>query len=1377
MDTRNKPLNPNERILLERGIATLEANRSLLGDEVVDVALATMREKLAGMDAGGRTLRVPQERKLVTILVADVSGFTAMSETMDHEVVNDVINSLWSRVDKAIQDQGGRIDKHIGDAVQALYGTPTAHEDDPECALRSALKIQSEIQDWKSEQSERFPDYKTQIQNIQLRIGVNTGPALLGTVGTVGEYTAIGDTMNLAQRLESAAPRGGILISHDAHQHVQGIFDVTALEPIIVKGKSEPIQVYTVNGVKPRLDGMETRAISREKEFGQTITALEANRSQLGDDVVDLALTSVREKLAELNDEQRALRVPQQRKLVTILFADVPGFTAMFETMDDEVVNDMINSLWSRVDKAIQDQGGRIDKHIDDVVMALYGTPTAHEDDPERAMRSALQIQSEIQDWKSEQSERFPDYKTQIQNIQLRIGVNTGPALLGTVGTVGEYTAIGDTVNLAQRLKAAAPHGGILISRDAHQHVRGIFDVTALEPIMVKGKSEPIQVYTVNGVRPRSFRDTTRGLEGIETRTIGREAELKQMQDAFEGTLSQRLTHLVTLIAEAGIGKSRALFEFGKWLDSLELPVQLFKGRAVQETSQIPFSLLRGILSSTFEIQENDRASVARQKLERGVRKYTPESETATLYAHFIGHLIGLDYSTSRHLKGILSDARQVRDLAFHYASEFIADIAHDQTVVIFLEDIHWADSGSLDFFDALMRKQPDLPLLIIGLTRSTLFEQRPDWGTGPVRNLSLNLLPLSEADTRRLIAEILQKVPEVPEAIMDLIVKKAEGSPFYVEELIKVLLEGGVIVRGEEQWSVALDRLSYLKVPATLTGLLQARLDSLNPNVRETLQQASVIGRIFWTDIVKHMHNPEYQNVDAPDPITDRLGTLRTKELIYRYEESASREASEFIFKNAILHDVTYESVLLRLRPVYHVQVAEGLVEIGGERANEYAGRVGEHYESAGKWLKAAEWYGRAGRQAQNTYASDSAINYYQKVLGFLNEHGGPEQLQQKLEIFLQLGEVLNWQARYSDAVEIYTAMLNDAEVGGDTIAQARALCGMATSLSFQGDNQASLACAERSEGLARKTDAKLELANALLTQTITRIRLGEAQAALALSEKALEICKELNSQNEMARCLNLLGGAQFISGRVDKAEEYMGDALRIFQELGNRQQGMALLNNLGVIADARGDYDTAFQRYDSALTVARELGDRDGEIVFLANRGGEQVALKNYEAAEVDLRQAIGLAGVTGSWIIPLAFDYRAEALIGLGRYDEAFYSARQALVLAEEDKTPEYIGMAWRTLGMASDKLGRPVHFSDWETHQLGEFDAEDCFSKSLKIFIDADIDLERARTLREWARFEFKRGNKEKGTSMWQEAREIFAKLGAQMEVERMNTLPE
>jgi class 3 adenylate cyclase/predicted ATPase len=1386
MTSLNKPVEPQENQRLERLIAALESQRTLLGDKVTNVALSSLRGKLAAVASGSGILRVPQQRKQVTILFADMSGFTAMSETMDHEIVNDVINSLWSRVDKAIHDHGGRIDKHIGDAVMALYGTLTSRADDPECAIRSALQIQSEILEWKRALSEQLTNYRTQIQNIQLRIGINTGLALLGTVGTVGEYTAIGDTVIIANRLESAAPRGGILISHDVYRYVQGVFDFTVLEPIILKGMTEPIQVYTVNGVKLPASGdvsngskgVEIGTIDRKKEFEHAIAMLESKRSQLGDEVADAALMSIREKLEELSlDGRRAEHIPQQRKLVTVLFADISGFTAMFETMDHETVDRVIDSLWSRVDRAIQEQGGRIDKHINDVVMALYGIPTAHEDDAERAIRSALQIQLEIQDWKRERSEILPDYKTRIKNIQLRIGINTGPALLGTVGTVGEFTAIGDTVNLAQRLEANAPKGGILVSSATHQLVRGIFEVAAPEPISVKGKSEPVHVYIVSGVRPRSFRDTTRGLEGVETRTVGRGAELHQMQEAFDKIVSERTTHLVTLVAEAGIGKSRLLFEFGKWLDTLNSPIQIFRGRAAQETSQTPYSLLRGILSSAFEIRDNDRSRVARQKLERGILKYTNVKEVASLYAHFIGHLIGFDYSNSRHLKGIMNDARQVRDLAFHYGAEFIADVAHDQTVIIFLEDIHWSDSGSLDFFESLMSKQPDLPLLIVGLTRSSLFEQRPEWGKGPIETLNLNLLPLSEEDTRQLIHEILQKVPEVPNVITDLIVQKAEGSPFYVEELIKVLIEGGVIVRGADQWSVRLDRLSALKVPTTLTGLLQARLDGLIPDARETLQQASVMGRVFWTDIVDHMRNPEYQSVESTASIAERLGILRSKELIFRYEESASKEASEFIFKNQILHDVTYESVLLRLRPVYHAQVAEGLVVVGGERANEYAGRVGEHYEYATEWLKAAEWYARAGRQAKDTYAPDLAIRYYQKALEFFNDYGGLQQLPQKLEVCYRLGEVLNWQARYGEAIEVFNIMLKNAEEGGDVIAQARALQGIGLAQTYQGDHISSLDNATRSEVLARRADEKSLLARALLMQGQARWRLGETQAALTLDEQALAIYTELHSQYDMAISMYLLGGANYTFGRFDSSGEYWENALKIFQELGNRQFSMEVTSNLGALAEARGDYETAYQRYDSALTISRETGYRDGEIQFLTNRGSAQVALKNYEAAEIDLHQAIGLAGITGSWIMPLAFCYRAEALLGLSRYDEAFYSARQALVLAEEDNTPEYIGVAWRTLGMISGAINNTVRFSDWETHQLGAYDAEACFTKSMQILTDAEIESERARTLRVWALYDFKCGNREQGIKRWQEAKEVFTKLGAQMEVERMKTLPQ
>jgi tetratricopeptide (TPR) repeat protein len=246
------------------------------------------------------------------------------------------------------------------------------------------------------------------------------------------------------------------------------------------------------------------------------------------------------------------------------------------------------------------------------------------------------------------------------------------------------------------------------------------------------------------------------------------------------------------------------------------------------------------------------------------------------------------------------------------------------------------------------------------------------------------------------------------------------------------------------------------------------------------------------------------------------------------------------------------------------------------------------------------------------------------------------------------------------------------------------------------------------------------------------------------------------------MARGLNLIGAVHYVLGQYPQAERDWENALQIFQELGNRQQGMDLLNNLGAIADARGDHETAFQRYHSALEIAREIGYRDGEIAFLTNRGGEQVALRNYGAAESDLRQAIQMAGITGSLSMPVTFGYRAEALIGLGRYEDALYSAMQALFLGEEEKTPEYTGMAWRTLGMVSEKLRKPISLRDRETWQI--------------ISYDTDIEIERARTLREWAKSAFRRGAPERAEKMWQESREIFRKLGADLEVERMANAP-
>jgi predicted ATPase/class 3 adenylate cyclase len=1102
--------------------------------------------------------------------------------------------------------------------------------------------------------------------------------------------------------------------------------------------------------------------MNERTQLEQAIAALEGQRAILSDAVVNAALAPMREKLAALRAQQPT---GQERKLVTVLFADVSGFTAMSETMDPEEVSATMNALWARLDTAITAQGGTIDKHIGDAIMALFGAPTAHEDDPERAIRAALAMQAELHDFNSVERLTVP--------LRMRIGINTGIALLGEVGTTAEYTAMGDTVNLASRLEHAAPVGGILISHDTYRHVRGVFEVLSLDPISVKGKAEPVQVYVVRAAKPRAFRVSTRGVEGVETRTIGREAELRQLQLALFAARDGQ-PQLVSVVAEAGVGKSRLLYEFNNWIDLLAEHTLLFRGRATQEMINLPYALIRNLLASRFEIQESDPAAVAREKLERGLLEFIGAG--AVEQVHFIGHLIGLDFANSPYLQGIRADARQIHDRAFHYVTQFFAAAARRHPVVIMLEDIHWADNGSLDLIEHVLHEQPEMRLLVVDLTRPGLFERRPGWGEGPLTHTRLDLHPLSKQNSRQLIAEILHKAAEIPPQLEDLILSRVEGNPFYIEELIKMLIEDAVIVTDEDNWRVELDRLEIARVPATLTGVLQARLDVLSSSERAVLQQAAVVGRVFWSNVVERLRSPdELQGAPPPAPV-ERLSALNRKELIFERPISAFAEAHEYIFKHAILHDVTYESVLKRLRRAYHAQVAESLIELSGERAGEYAGRIGEHFERAGMAAPAAEWYGRAGQQARDTYAPEVAITYYQKAIELWADTPDAPAAEQRFEIYEGLGNMLVARARYAEALSVHAAMRQEAEPTGDSRALARAWYGLSMVQGHQSDYRAAIESATQAEAAARAAGAHRELAMALRMHGWSLSRLGDAETALALGEQMLALTVEIDDRREMARSLNLLGIAHNMLGHYQQAERCLEQALDICQALDDRWQVMDLLNNLGVIAQARGDYRAAFGRFQDALNMARTIGHRDGELVFLSNLGEAHIRLGEYQAAESNLRRVIQMARAAGSDGFSDTYVYLAEACLGQGNLADALAAARRALALGQSEEAQEYISAAWRALGMVASRLPEPIAIESQEGCPPECYDAPACFAQSLRICTETGIEGERARTLWAWARHEIERGDWDYGKAMWQEAREIFGQLGAELEAQRMAELP-
>ena len=498
----------------------------------------------------------------------------------------------------------------------------------------------------------------------------------------------------------------------------------------------------------------------------------------------------------------------EQIKQVTVLFADLHNLTSLADALDAEDASELMRELWARVDAAVMDHGGTVDRHMGGQLMALWSERVAQEDDPAHAVRAALAIRGAVAELVAENAGVLAGVGVETDAPVVRVGVNTGAVMLGAVGARGELTATGAAVNVAQRLAQAPPAGGALISHDTYRHVRGLFDVRETELASVRDGGEPVRAYVVEREKPRAFRLRARGVEGVETRMVGRQAELARMRDALETVVEDRELQALTILGDAGIGKSRLLDEFSGEVELLPERVTVFNGRASQWTRGLPFALVRDVFSLRFGISDSDAPEVAREKFERGMLELFGGGADALMRAHFVGHLTGLDFSGSPHLAGIINDAKQVRGRAFHYAAEFFRGVARKSPTLLLLDDLHWADDGSLDFVDYLTRECAGTPLLILCLARPDLLERRPAWGEGLRAHARLNLQPLTRRESRQLVEEILRHAQSIPQALRELVVSAAEGNPFYVEELIKMLIDQRVINVSADRWQVDASRL-----------------------------------------------------------------------------------------------------------------------------------------------------------------------------------------------------------------------------------------------------------------------------------------------------------------------------------------------------------------------------------------------------------------------------------------------------------------------------------------------------------------------------------------------------------------------------------------
>lgn len=1052
----------------------------------------------------------------------------------------------------------------------------------------------------------------------------------------------------------------------------------------------------------------------------------------------------------------------EQRRQATILFAEFSVLNEMLEEFDPEEASEILGDLQSRLNKIVENGGGKIEKRLSDTFVALWGTSAISEDDPERATRTALNLQKEAEEFaRSIQHSVFSIHHF------LKIGISTGTILLGKSSDTGEFMTTGAAINTAKRLQQNAPPGKILISRETYRHIRGVFDVEIFELEQdIRRKNEKTEVYSVKNAKPRAFRLGRRGVEGIETRLVGRKNELERMLDALETVFEDGEMQAVSIIGEAGLGKSRLLFEFRDCVELMSEKVRVFNARATETMRDLPYSLVRDLFSFRFEILDDDSPEVAREKLVTGFLKLIENSEFKTSDAemkiHFIGQLIGFDFSESLHIKGILDDLQQLQTRALLYAGQFFSAISAEIPTVIYLDDLHWADDKSLGFFDYLARNCADAPILILEFARPILFEHRPHWGEGQTNRTRLNLTPLTKRESRALIEDILQKMPQgVPPNLQDLIVSNAEGNPFYVEELIKMFIDRRAIIAHSDEWTLDESRLGEAEVPATLNGVLQARLDKLTVWEKTILQQASVIGREFWDKAV--------ENFGAEINVSAVLESLRRKELLYRHETSAFSGTNEYLFKHALLRDATYETVLLGERRKWHEKTANWLIETSGERADEYAATIAAHYEKNQNLGQTAEWFGRAGNQASKTYAAESAVLYFQKALQFAEKSEiSPEQ---KMDWQKGLGMALWSQAKFTEGIKAHREMLKIAETLEDKVAQTEALYAISAYQLEKGENRAALESAVEAVRIAREAgdseSARLALSSVLYRQGRATLSLGNYEKAIEIGEEGLQIAEAYgeHSNTEKAFCFHLLAGANMFLGNYEKAVFYGENEVYLREKKGDKRALAQALNVLGEIMRLQGNGEKAAVHYDEALTISREIGNKNIEILTLSNMGGALLIAEEFEKAENLLQKVTEMIGDSGHFILPETLRFLAEVLNGQNKNAEALDAARKSLKLSQAAENQENIAFAWRVLGLIAANSDEDL------TINAELLNASQCFDKALQIFAETKMEAETARTLRDFALYENKLGNLKKARKMLDEAKEIFTRLEMPLEIER------
>jgi class 3 adenylate cyclase/tetratricopeptide (TPR) repeat protein len=838
----------------------------------------------------------------------------------------------------------------------------------------------------------------------------------------------------------------------------------------------------------------------------------------------------------------------EERKVVSVLFADLVGFTARAETLDPEEVRGFLAPYYARVRAELERFGGTVEKFIGDAAMALFGAPLAHEDDSERAVRAALAVREAIGELNA--SQRSPA-------LQIRIGITTGEALVTRDArpSQGEGMAAGDVVNTAARLQAGAPVDGILVDEATYRATEHAIEYRPGDAVVAKGKAEPVPAWEAVAPRARLGVDIAfRGGAAL----VGRDEELDALRDALARARRERTAQLVTLVGVPGIGKSRLVYELWATLEADPELVYWRQGRSLPYGDGVSLWALGEMMKAQAGILESDSAEAAEEKLRAAVAHVLADpSEAGWVEAH-LRPLVGLSGEPP---------GGDRRGESFAAWRRFLEALAEQHPLVLVFEDLHWADEGLLEFVDHLVDWSAEVPLLVVCTARPELLERRVGWGGGKRNAATLSLSPLSDEDTSELVQTLVGELhPEL--------VAHAGGNPLYAEEYARMLAQSG---NGHT-----------LALPDSVQGIIAARLDTLPIEEKTLVQDAAVLGKVFWVGELGHV-------AALPDATADdRLHALERKEFIRRERRSSVAGETAYVFRHSLVRDVAYSQIPRTRRVEKHRLAAEWVESLAGDRREDLADVVAHHYLSALELARAAgqdtnELAERArfalreaGDRAAALSALEAAERFYSEALALW-----PHDDAERPHLLLRYGRVLFPHGRGDDVLATAAEELLDA---GDREAAAEAETLLGDVLWLRGLHDEAF---EHLEGaVALLTDEEPSRAKAFALADLARFRMmgDDAEQAVRAGSEALEMAEELELDDLKASALNTLGVCRVMTGDFEGLVN-LEQAIEISRGLRSFQLVRGL-NNLASTLSALGELDRAHGLYTEAQAAAERVG-----------------------------------------------------------------------------------------------------------------------------------------------------------------------------------------